>query len=107
MARSATVFAAREELTPPSEAARARKRRARVLAPKAAEKKGGRPKKGEGKTGEKLAPVSSRKTRDVAAKGTGYSGPTLDKVDAVVEAAASESAPEPVRTAAREAATEM
>lgn len=54
----------------PYEAARARERRAAVLAPKAAENKGGRP-----ETGSKLDPVSeaersARKTRKVAAVGT-------------------------------------
>jgi ParB-like chromosome segregation protein Spo0J len=49
----------------------------------------------------------SPKTRDVAAQGTGYSGKTLDKVDRVIEAAADESQPEPVRQTAREALNEM
>ena len=49
-------------------------------------------------TGGKLPPVARPpKTRDIAAKGTGYSGRTLDKVDAVVAVAESEAVPEPVK----------
>lgn len=39
--------------------------------------------------GGNLPPSSRPKTRDVAAKGTGYSGRTLDKVDEVIEIAES------------------
>lgn len=96
----------RKSLTP-YEASRARERRAKLLAPKAAERKGGRPAK---KTGSNLEPVSrevnvdeanhlsrqhlaeldaasvepsDRKTRNAASAGTGYSASTLDKVDRI------------------------
>ncbi len=63
----------------PYEAARARERRARALAPKAAERKATR--------GSKLDPRQETKTRKLAALGTGYSGSTLDKVDLIRHAA--------------------
>jgi len=46
-------------------------------------------------------------TRDVAAKGTGYSGKTLDKVDKVIAVADDDEQPEEVRETAREALAEM
>ncbi|GAA1714463.1 hypothetical protein GCM10009809_08300 [Isoptericola hypogeus] len=78
----------RKGLTP-YEASRARERRAKVLAPKAAEAKRehGGTAPGRTSTGANLAPVSARKTRNVAATGTGYSGSTLDKVDTIRDAA--------------------
>jgi ParB family chromosome partitioning protein len=61
--------------------------------------------------GAKLAPASpaapDRKTRAIAANGTGYSPSTIAKVRAVKEVAADESKPEPVRQVAREALTNM
>jgi hypothetical protein len=47
------------------------------------------------------------KTRDVAAKYTGFSGRTLDKVDAVIEIADDQTAAPAVRDTAREALAEM
>lgn len=81
----------RKALTP-YEASRARERRAKLLAPKAAENKGGRPKKAEDETSGKLPEVSSppraeRETRHVASVGTGYSPRTLDKVDKIRDVA--------------------
>jgi ParB family chromosome partitioning protein len=49
----------------------------------------------------------STRTRDVAAKGTGYSGPTLDKVDKVIAVAEDAKQPEEVRNTAREALAQM
>ncbi len=75
----------REPLTP-MEASRARERRARLLAPKMQENKGGRPTNGTPpKTGGNLPQVSKEaaKTRTAAAVGTGYSARTLDKVDEI------------------------
>lgn len=101
----------RKPLTP-YEAARARERRAVVLAPKAAENRGGRPAKDAPETSTKLVPVSARKTKNVAALGTGYSGSTLDKVDRLRDVAErgvvrrgrrEVPTPEPVRQVAREA----
>lgn len=90
----------RRDLTP-VEAAGARQRRAKVLAP-LAEK---REKAGKAQPSSKLdeGPASSRLTRKVAAKGTGYSGSTLDKVDAVVRVAEDGTQPEAVRESARKA----
>ncbi len=66
----------RKPLTP-YEAAKARERRARILAPAAEERKR------SGKPSSKLDEGSTaRATRKAAAAGTGYSGSTLDKVDA-------------------------
>jgi ParB family chromosome partitioning protein len=50
---------------------------------------------------------SERQTRNVAAKGTGYSGSTLDKVDKVIAVAQDEAQSEEVRGTAREALVEM
>ena len=97
----------------PTEAASIRRAVAEALAPIAAENKATaireRDDKGRAKsTGGKLPPVARPpKTRDIAAKGTGYSGRTLDKVDAVVAVAESEAFPEPVKEVAREAIQEM
>jgi len=90
----------------PVEAARARERRAVVLRRM---KPRGRPKKGE-----EFSPFPGP-VRDVAAKGTGYTGPTLDKVDVIREAAEKGTAtvkrgrkrekvelPEPAREVARQ-----
>ena len=123
----------RKPLTP-YEASRARERRARVLAPKIQENKGGRPAQGVEpaipqeafwdepgtETSSKLDEVSpaptARATRKVAAVGTGYSGSTLDKVDRIRDAAergvirqgkTEVSVPEPVREVAREALAEV
>jgi ParB-like chromosome segregation protein Spo0J len=92
----------------PLEAARARERRAKVLAPLAEEReKAGRPspKLGEG----------DPRTAKLAAAGTGYSGSTLDKIDVIREAAEEGTAtvkrgrkrervdlPEPAREVARQ-----
>lgn len=51
--------------------------------------------------------LPQEKTRDVAAKGTGYSGKTLDKVDKTKALAEDETQPEPVREVAKEALAEM
>ena len=63
------------------------------------------------KAGVKAEPCGNfpqgQKTRDVAAKGTGYSGKTLDKVDKTKALAEDESQPEPIREVAREALAEM
>jgi len=101
----------RKDFTP-TEAAAVRRSIADVLAPIAHERKAE-----AGKThgrGRRIAPAklagakaADRETRNAAAKGTGYSGATLDKVDKVIEIAADESKPEPVRETAREALTEM
>lgn len=76
----------RKALTP-YEGSRARERRANVLAPSAAERiKAG--KKSEEPPCANLAQGrDARKTRNVAAIGTGYSGSTLDKVDRIRDAA--------------------
>lgn len=110
----------RKPLTP-YEASRARERRARVLAPAAEERKAhgqtapGKPKFSDD-AGSNLEPASARKTRHVAAVGTGYSGSTLDKVDRIRDAAergvirqgkTEVPVPEPVREAAREALAEV
>lgn len=94
----------RKDFTP-TEAAAMRAAVAEAIKPLAEERKGGRPPKDE--TGGKLPPVSVGKTRDVAAKGTGYSGKTLDKVDKTKALADDETQPEPVREVAREALAEM
>jgi len=86
----------------PMEASFARERRAKVLAPKVQENKGGRPLKDAGpdipqdgfwvtpedeKTSSNLdevsIPTAARATRKVAAIGTGYSGSSIDKVDEI------------------------
>ena len=114
----------------PLEASYARERRAKVLAPKIRENKGGRPPKVEpdipqdgfwhepkAETPAKLAPVSPKpkgETRKVASIGTGYASSSIDKVDAVRQAAErgtrtigtgkdrrEEPVPEPVREIAR------
>ncbi|WP_433568091.1 ParB N-terminal domain-containing protein (plasmid) [Nocardia sp. CA-151230] len=79
--------ACRKGLTP-YEAARARERRAKLLAPKARERQGERTDlKSEPRTN--LVPSSSAatKTKNVASAGTGYSGSTLDKVDKIRDVA--------------------
>lgn len=91
----------------PAEAERARKRRVKALATLAEKRVGGRGKKAT-ETGTNLEPVShNRKTKNVAAQGTGYSGSTLDKVTAVREIAEDETQPEPLREVAREAMAEL
>jgi len=87
----------------PVEAAGLRKARAELLAPMASENQ---------KAGVAIAEPLGKfpkgtGTRDVAAKGTGYSGKTLDKVDAVIALAEDDTQPEPVRDVAREALNEM
>jgi len=87
----------------PVEAAGLRKARAELLAPMAAENQ---------KSGVAIAEPLGKfpkgtGTRDVAAKGTGYSGKTLDKVDAVIAVVEDEAQPKPVREVAREALNEM
>ena len=75
----------RKGLTP-YEASDMRRRQAEVLAPIAAENKGGRP----SNTGTKLEPVSppsQRKVKNAASIGTGYSGSSLDKVDRIRDVA--------------------
>ncbi|MCX4792523.1 ParB N-terminal domain-containing protein [Streptomyces sp. NBC_01221] len=84
----------------PMEASFARERRAKVLAPKVQENKGGRPPKDsdpdipqdgfwveptQEKTGGNFPPVSTlpQKTRTVAAIGTGFSDRSIDKVDEI------------------------
>lgn len=63
-----------------------------MLAPKAEERKAQAPGKPRGEkaadvSGSNLEPQTQRKTRHVAATGTGYSGSTLDKVDKIRDAA--------------------
>lgn len=100
----------RKPLTP-YEAARARERRARLLAPKAKEAQGRPGQDRSSKLDERPGPV-----RKVASIGTGYSGSTLDKVDKIRDAAergvvrqgkAEVPVPEPVREVAREALEEV
>ncbi|MGH8996030.1 MAG: ParB/RepB/Spo0J family partition protein [Acidimicrobiales bacterium] len=97
------------------EASRARERRARVLAPKAAEREQAGVKQPSAKLAEGKS-KSERETRKVAALGTGYSGSTLDKVDRIRDAAergvvrrgkTEVPAPEPVREAARAALADV
>ncbi len=81
----------RKGLTP-YEASRARERRAKILAPVAAQNVGGRPPKAAVETSSNLdevskTPPTDKATRKVAAKGTGYSGSTLDKVDKIRDTA--------------------
>ena len=76
-------------------ALRARAHAPAVLRPLAS--KGGR-----GKTSPNLGEVKDRETSRIAAKGTGYSPRTLDKVDLVTEIAGDEAQPEGVRETARE-----
>jgi ParB family chromosome partitioning protein len=91
----------------PTEAAAVRRAVTEALAPIAEQRREST--QGRPKTGGNLPPVSTRqpKTRDVAAKGTGYSGRTLDKVDEVVHLVESPETPEPVREVAREAVASM
>lgn len=110
----------RKPLTP-YEASRARERRAKVLAPKAEERKAQAPGKPRGEkaapvSGSNLEPQTQRKTRHVAALGTGYSGSTLDKVDRIRDVAergvirhgkTEVPVPEPVQATAREALEEV
>ena len=73
----------RKSLTP-YEASRARERRARVLAPKAKERRGhGQTAPGRPNASPKLGEVSDRRTAKAGATGTGYSGSTIDKVDRI------------------------
>ncbi|MFG1794253.1 ParB N-terminal domain-containing protein [Nocardia sp. NPDC049149] len=82
----------RKGLTP-YEASRARERRARLLAPKAAERKAhgatapGKPKVENARTNLVPASPAATKTKNVASAGTGYSGSTLDKVDKIRDVA--------------------
>ena len=70
--------------------------------------KGGRPRADEETSGKfPEVPRDERETRNVAARGTGYSGKTLDKVDKVIAVAEDEAQPEDVRETAREALAEM
>ncbi|WP_331723458.1 ParB/RepB/Spo0J family partition protein [Streptomyces atratus] len=113
----------RKALTP-YEAARARERRTRLLAPAAKGRKeqairerdsSGRAVATSANLAE-VAPPAARETRKVAALGTGYSGSTLDKVDRIRDVAergvirqgkTETPAPEPVRAAARQALEEV
>lgn len=93
----------RKSLTP-SEAERARERRAKVLAPVAkANTVANLP--NQGGNFPPSAPVG--KVRDVAATGTGFSGRTLDKVREVRVVAEAPETPEPIRKVAVEAIGEM
>jgi len=90
----------------PTEAAALRKAIRAAMPPP---NKGGRP-KADKQTGGNLPPVSEqpkpkrqRKSRDVAADGTGYSGRTLDKVDEVSEIADDPMQPDAVREVAEQA----
>lgn len=94
----------RKDFTP-TEAAAMRAAVAEAIRPLAEARKGGRPSSSQ--TGAKFAPVSEGKTREVAAKGTGYSHTTLDKVDKTKALADDETQPEPVREVAREALADM
>lgn len=84
----------RKGLTP-VEASRARQRRARLLAPKAAQRKGQAKGKPRGAKAEPVSssnldeekPATARATRKASSAGTGYSGSTLDKVDTIRAAA--------------------
>lgn len=107
----------RKSLTP-YEASRARKRRAAVLAPPAAERERAGVKQPSPNLGEgsRKAPRKARETAKVAAIGTGYSGTTLDKVDKVRAIAEKGeirqggtvvTAPEPVREVARAALADL
>lgn len=96
------------------EASRARERRAKALAPIAAERERAGVKQPSSNLDE--GPSTARATRKVAAIGTGYSGSTLDKVDRVREIAergtlttrgATKPVPEPVREIAKAAVVEM
>jgi len=89
----------RKDFTP-TEAAAIRAAIAEVLKPVAEE----RMKAGVEQPGGNLP---QGKTRDVAAKYTGFSGRTLDKVDAVIEIADDQTAAPAVRDTAREALAEM
>ena len=95
----------RKDFTP-TEAAAMRAAVAEAIRPLAEGRVGGRPKSGETSGKFPTVPESTR-TRNVAAKGTGYSGKTLDKVDKTKALAEDETQPEPVREVAREALAEM
>lgn len=103
----------RKDFTP-TEAASVRRAVADALAPVVEQERreaisdhGGRAAASK-KDSSKLEPSLPRpKTRNVAAKGTGFSATTLDKVDKVVEVAESPATPEPVKVAAKEAIAEM
>lgn len=96
----------RKDFTP-VEAAAMRAAVTEAIRPLAEERTGGRPKTSGNFPEVSTTPRAERETRNVAAKGTGYSGKTLDKVDKVIETAADETQPEPVRQTAREALNEM
>lgn len=98
----------RKDFTP-TEAAAMRAAVAEAIRPLAEERKAhGETAPGRSKNaGGNLPPASAPKTRDVAAKGTGYSGKTLDKVDKTKALAEDETQPKPVREVAREALAEM
>jgi ParB family transcriptional regulator, chromosome partitioning protein len=98
----------RKDFTP-TEAAAIRDAIAEAIRPLAEERKAeGNARGGKGEVGGNLPPTSApTKTRDVAAKGTGYSGKTLDKVDKVIAVAHDKAQPEDVRETAREALAEM
>lgn len=91
----------RKDFTP-TEAAAIRAAVAEAIKPLAEERE---------KAGVKTEPCGNfpqgHKTRDVAAKGTGYSGKTLDKVDKTAALAADPEQPQEVRAAAQEALDEM
>lgn len=56
---------------------------------------------------EGAEPQHKRETRNRTAKATGYSASTLDKAEEIVAAAEDETAPEPVREAAKAAVTNL
>lgn len=104
----------RKELTS-YEASDMRRRQAEVLAPVAAENKGGRPSNTAPKLGE-VKPPKAREVAKTAAIGTGYSGSSLDKVDHIRDVAergvirhgkTETPAPAPVIAVAREALAEV
>lgn len=101
----------RKALTP-TEAESIARARQEQLAPLAEQAKAQAIKERDGQgravsTGAKLTPVADRKTRQIAADGTGYSASTLHKVREVKELASDETTPEPVREAAQSALANM
>lgn len=97
----------------PEEAVRHRKRIEAAVAAEAKERmtEGGEQSPSEAGSGNLPDPATERAhertTREVTARGTGYSGRTLDKAAKVVDAAEDEALPEPVRQVAAEARHEM
>lgn len=70
-------------------------------------KEHGRGQTGSANLAEPKEPAHQRTTRTRTAKATGYSGPTLDKAERVLEVASDETQPEPVRKVARQSAEKL